>query len=182
MPDYAALLRVIEGETVFGLESDSRIRQAANQMSALALLSLFKTFETAESEWSSRLAEMLSEVPTTDPTYLIGFDIGQWEGLGAEEPEEPSEYPDDPSVHYLKLRFRNEDAAYYQFHLFPVLDEPYVMGAARKREGACQHLRIDLARPELLQAFIENLRRNPHLLAVEESSEEEFLRAPSNAV
>ena len=91
------------------------------------------------------------------------------------EPEEPTEV-------YLRLIFRNEDAAYYQFHLFPDLEADYVLGAARKRTGAVQHVRLALSRPEALQSFIESCRSNPHFLRVEQSTAEEFARAPSNGI
>jgi len=54
--------------------------------------------------------------------------------------------------------FRDEDAAYYQFPLFPHLEAEYVLGAARKRAGAVQHLRLELSRSEALQSFIESCR------------------------
>lgn len=62
------------------------------------------------------------------------------------------------------------------------MDEPFLSGGARKREGVFQHVQVDLPRPDDLQLFIEGLRKNPHLIAVEESSEEVFLKAPSHAV
>jgi hypothetical protein len=78
--------------------------------------------------------------------------------------------------------FRNEDAAYYQFPLFPSMGDPFLAGGARKREGEFQHVRVDLTRPDDLQLFIEGLRSNPHLMAVEESTEEIFWAAPSHGV
>lgn len=62
------------------------------------------------------------------------------------------------------------------------MDEPFLAGGARKRELQFQHLRVDLAHPDDLQLFIEGLRSNPHLIAVEESSETAFWEAPSHAV
>lgn len=95
---------------------------------------------------------------------------------------ELKDLPVTASEHYLKLRFTNEDACYYQFHLFPTFDEPFIMEAARKRAGDTQYLKVGLAHADRLQAFIQNLRGNPHLVAIEESSKEEFAKASSHAV
>ncbi len=116
------------------------------------------------------------------PGSLIGFDDGRWQGKEVEDESELPPIPEAACTFYLKLEFRNEDAAYYQFPLFPAMDEPFLPGGARKREDQYQHLRVDLAHPDDLQLFIEGLRSNPHLIAVEESSETVFWAAPSHAV
>jgi hypothetical protein len=99
------------------------------------------------------------------------------------DPEsDTSEAPEKPTEYYLRLVFRNEDAAYYQFPIFPNLEADYLLGAARKRAGAVQHIRLELSRPESLQTFIEACRKNPHFLSVEDSTADDFQRAPSNAI
>jgi hypothetical protein len=117
-----------------------------------------------------------------DPSALVSLDDGRWQGLETSCESELSPVPEARSSHYLKLTFRNEEAAYYQFPLFPPMDEPFLAGGARKRELQYQHVRVDLERSEDLQLFIEGLRSNPHLIAVEESSEEIFHAAPSHSV
>ncbi|HEY5891991.1 MAG TPA: hypothetical protein VIT91_02060 [Chthoniobacterales bacterium] len=90
--------------------------------------------------------------------------------------------PDQSVQFFLKLIFASEEAAYYQFDLFPDLSARFVLGSARKRSGAIQFIRIALDRPESLQSFIEICRANPHLVRIEESTEDEFESAPSNAI
>lgn len=86
------------------------------------------------------------------------------------------------SEHYLRLVFANEDAAYYQFPVFPNFSADYIVGVGRKRAGASQYIRLELSRADFLQAFIGDCRSNPHLIRIDEASADEFLRAPSNAV
>ncbi len=188
-PDATLLLRAIAGETVFGLDVDSRIRQAANGMSARLMIELFHRLDTSSADWEREFISALNAIEedcgTGDPSFLIGFDDGRWQGLEAGEDfeeEEEEEEPDTSSEHYLQLRFTSEDAAYFQFHLFPTFDEPFIQGAARKREGDSQFLMIEVARKEDLQIFIQNLRRNPHLVAVEEITAEAFENAASQAI
>jgi hypothetical protein len=84
--------------------------------------------------------------------------------------------------YYLRLVFRNEDAAYYQFALFPNTDRDYIVCAGRKRAGDAQYIRLELTEARFLKSFIEECRRNPHFLRVEECSAEDFRDAPSHAV
>jgi hypothetical protein len=182
MPDTANLLRCIAGETVFGLDTDSRIRQAANGMSALLLIELFHRCDESKPGWEAEFAEALSEFSTGDPSALVALDNGQFDHLPSSGESSLAPIPEANFTYYLKLIFRNEDAAYYQFPLFPAMDDPFLAGGSRKREGNCQHVRVDLPRPGDLQLFIERLRHNPHLIAVEESSEETFHSALSHGV
>lgn len=185
MPDPSLLLRAIAGETVFGLDVDSRIRYASNSMTARLLVDLFQRCDDTQADWVQRFTESLDECKVGGPDLLMGLDDGR---AGHEEAlDENDGSLDDPGEAegfpcYLKLVFTNAEAAYYQFPLFPALNEPFVLGAARMRESEFQHLRVDLRRREDLQRFIEGLRVNPHLVAVEESSEEVFGKAPSHAV
>lgn len=184
-PDPALLLKVLEGETVFGLDTDSKIRQAANEVSALLAYQLYKRCDTADPEWVAKFADDMLEYSSGDPCALIGFDDGRWQGLpcGEKDACELEEIDEEDYVSYfLRLDFRDKEAAYYMFSLFPALDEPYIRGAARKRTEASQYLRVDLARAEDLQPFIQGLRGNPHLLEVHEVEEDEFWSAPSHGV
>ena len=151
-------------------------------MTALALIEAFIRCDESKPDWLQGFAKSLSEICTRDPDMLIGCDDGSYES--SDDVPEPSHELDesDAKRHYLKLVFENEDAAYYQFWLYPPLSEPYISGAARKREGRFQHLMVELAGEDILLRFIKGLRTNPHLVAVEESSEEIFNAAPSNSI
>jgi len=110
---------------------------------------------------------------------VIGFATP---GRGTTDPSDAEVEADERREYCLKLVFRDEQAAYYQYPLFPDLNAHYILGAMRKRTGAVQHLRVTLSSPEVLQAFIESCHVNPHLLRVEKSTVDEFDRAASNAV
>lgn len=169
---------ILNRRPVFSLDVDSLIRQAANRLTARALLELLTRMDVKQPEFTSSLSNLLAEVGVED-TILIGFSSGhQRTSDDSTEVKEPSE----PSVHYLKLVFEDEQAAYYQFHLFPSFDAPYIMQVSRKRAGAVQHMRLELTDPGALQVFIEECRRNPHFLRVEESTRDEFASAPSHGV
>ncbi len=169
---------ILNRRSVFGLEVDSLIRQAANRLSARALLEFLLRMDTDKPDFVPALAALLAEVGFED-TYLIGFSSG-YEPVG--DGSAPQKEVVEPSVHYLKLVFHDEQAAYYQFNLFPKFDAPYILGVGRKRTGPVQHLRLELSNASALQPFIEDCRSNPHFLRVEESTLEEFRDAPSHAV
>jgi hypothetical protein len=182
-PDPCLLIRLLAGERVFDRDTDRKILQAANEVSGRALFELFRRCDAGSPGWSREFAAGLMGLSTGDPAALIGFDDGRWQGLEEAGDERPEEDRRVTSVDcYLRLEFTNAEACYYQFHLFPRLDEPFLCGVSRKRAGESQYLRVELARPEDLQMFIQNLRRNPHLRHVHDSSEEEFRAAPSHAV
>jgi hypothetical protein len=165
---------------VFGLDVDSHIRQASNRLTARALFEILGRFDDESADFASQISAFFAEFRGEERTSLIGFATDDIPSR-APETDAPLE-PEKPTEIYLRLIFRDENAAYYQFHLFPDLDADYVLGAARKRAGAVQHLRLELSRPEALQSFIESCRTNPHFLRVEQSTAEEFERAPSNGI
>jgi len=165
---------------VYGLDVDSLIRQAANRLTAKALFEVLGRFDDESHEFASQLSTFFSEFPGEQVSSLIGFDWGT--NSTGEQVSNTAQLPEKPTEFYLRLVFRNEDAAYYQFPLFPNLDSEYVLGASRKRAGAVQHLQLELSHPEALQPFIEACRTNPHFLRVEESTAEEFQRAPSHGI
>ncbi|MGB0582564.1 MAG: hypothetical protein ACPGVU_23005 [Limisphaerales bacterium] len=181
-PDPKLLCRVLGGAAVFDRDTDSKILQAANGMSARAMFELFKRCDTKQKGWELGFAAALMEMTTGDPSILIGFDDGRTQGLEADEADLPEDMSETSADYYLKIEFTDADACYYQFHLFPAFDEPFIEGAARKREDRFQHVLVTLAHPDDLQVFIQNLRRNPHLRRVHDSSLEEFNDAPSQAV
>ncbi|HEY1172743.1 MAG TPA: hypothetical protein VGH19_15355 [Verrucomicrobiae bacterium] len=179
-PDQIADI-ILSRRSVYGLDTDSRIRQVANQLTARALFELLAQLDDQASDFPLQLSTLLLELGDDlhlKDKYLISFDTGN---LPADAPEvTPPPAPEEPSVHYLKLIFQNEDAAYYQFHFFPDLETGYILGAARKRTGDAQHIRLELTHPSALQTFIESCRSNPHFLRVEESTAEQFRQAPSH--
>jgi len=130
-------------------------------------------------DFDSHVSDALSDLSGPEMIGVIGFATSQTQ---FKDPSELSREPEDPTEYYLKLVFTDEQAAYYQFDLFPDLNANYILGASRKRAGAVQHIHITLSGPTFLQSFIESCRSNPHFVRVEESTAVEFERAPSNAV
>ncbi len=181
-PDPSELFRLLSGEQVFGRDTDSKILQAANEVSARAMFEMFRRCDASRNGWAAEFGDELMEIATGDPSVLIGFDDGRRQGLDSDGEDLPEDDSSMASDFYLRLEFTDEDASYYQFHLFPPLDEPFIQGASRKREGACQHLMVTLARPNDLQVFIQHLRSNPHLKEVHDSTAEVFHAAPSHAI
>ncbi len=85
--------------------------------------------------------------------------------------------------HSFRITFQNEDAAYYQFHVFPPVPFlPWVTGWARKRDGQTQVILVELADANGRDRFLELLCENPHVSKIEEISEEEFTYAPSHEI
>ncbi len=181
-PDPSELIRLLSGEQVFGRDIDSKVFQAGNEVSARAMFEMFRRCDTSRDGWAEEFADGLMEIVTGDPSVLIGFDDGRWHGLESEGEDQPVDDSAAACDFYLRLEFTDEDASYYQFHMFPSLDEPFIHGAARKREGRCQHLMVTLTHPDYLQVFIQHLRSNPHLKEVHDSTAEVFNAAPSNAI
>jgi hypothetical protein len=182
IPDPTELIRLLCGEQVFGRDTDSKILQAANEMSARVMFEIFKRCDTSREGWEVEFADGLMEITTGDPSVLIGFADGRSQGLESSGAEVQDEDSTAASDFYLRLEFSDEDACYYQFHLFPTLDEPFIQRAARKREGKCQHLMVTLAHLDDLQVFIQRLRFNPHLKEVHDSTVDVFNAAPSHAI
>jgi len=88
---------------------------------------------------------------------------------------------EEPFTVPLRIHFRDEQAAYYQYHLFPP-DLDYITGSSRKRDGASQVLILTLRSRKHLDDFIAVCRCNPHFVSLEQISEEEFWKAPSHGV
>jgi hypothetical protein len=181
-PDPTKLIRLLCGEQVFDRDTDSKIHQAANEMSARVMFEIFRRCDTSREGWEGEFADGLMELTTGDPSVLIGFADGRSQGLESSGAEVQDEDSTTASDFYLRLEFSDEHACHYQFHLFPTLGEPFIKRAARKREGECQHLMVTLARPDDLQVFIEHLRSNPHLKGVHDSTADVFNAAPSHGI
>jgi hypothetical protein len=74
-------------------------------------------------------------------------------------------------------------AAFYQFHVFPpVVYLPWVSGWARKRNASTQLILVELKGDADRDRFLELCCENPHVLKIEEISEDEFTEAPSHAI
>ena len=83
----------------------------------------------------------------------------------------------------FRITFQNEDAAFYQFHVFPpVVHIPWVSGWARKRNASTQLILVELKVEEDRDRFLELCCENPHVLKIEEISEDEFTATPSQAI
>ncbi len=171
---------ILNRRQVYDLDTDSRIRQAANRLTARALFELLAHLDDQSPDFATHLSALLHRFPGEKASHVIGFKTGALPTAHEQSPIPAP--PKEPSEHYLRLVFRDELAAYYQFHLFPDLDAHYVCSTSRKRDGAVQHLRLTLSHPEALQVFIESCHSNPHFLRVEQSTADEFHRAASNAI
>ena len=169
---------VLGKKQVYSLDVDSRIREAADRLTARAFFEFLSRLDDREPRFGEELEDLCRSV-LKDDTYLIGFDDGTRTG---DESEVAPEEKIAEAVYYLRLVFVDADAAYYQFPLFPDLDRDYIVCAGRKRSGEAQYIRLELTEARFLKMFIEECRRNPHFVRVEECSAEECRDAPSNAV
>src|SRR5882724_4053524 len=110
---------VLNRRPVYDLDTDSHIRQVANRLTARALFELLSRLDDQSPEFASRLTSLIRELPIEGVSCMIGFDTGDIP-IADEQPDISE--PPEPGEHYLRLVFRDEQAAYYQFHLFPNLD------------------------------------------------------------
>jgi hypothetical protein len=83
--------------------------------------------------------------------------------------------------HAFRIRFKDEDAAYRLFHVFPGNDLPLLGRLARKRDGRDHVVLLDTTDDDV-EKFLELCRSNPAVVAVLSISEAEFWTAPSNAI
>jgi len=173
--DRAILDVVLERGSHYGLDTDSRIRALANRLTARALFAALEPVAGTR-DFSRRVAALLNATEAAGTEYLIVLNTPRGASAGT------SATNSGAVEYYLRLVFRNADAAYYLFHVFPDLNAPYILGASRKRAGAVQYLRVELQGAEWLDPFIEACRANPHLVRVVRSTARAFQRAPSNAI
>jgi hypothetical protein len=180
-PTVEKLMRVLYRDgVVYDIDTDSLIRQYANNTSALALFGILTRMDDAAPDFGDHLRAAVKEANMFGPSCLMSFDDGSWDHLPQGEPEEEADAT-STSEHFLKLVWVSDEAAYFAFSMLTYLDAPYIRGASRKREGNMHHLRLELDSPERLDKFIASLR-GPFFVKVEESTEEIFNKAPSHAV
>lgn len=182
-PSPEKIIEIVQGSrTVYDLDTDSRIREAANGISTLALMKCLERMDEDAPDFREQIAKELASLWQGGASSLVSWDTGQWDSAKQHDETPADEEPEQPSEYFLKLVFSSPDAAYFQFPLFPTLEQEFIRGASRKREGAIQHLRLELSSPQHLQTFVESLRGNPHFERVEESTAEEFWKAPSHGI
>jgi len=166
---------VLSRREVYGLDIDSRIREAANHLTARAFFEVLARIDMNAPDIGSVLSDAFSEF-RSELAGVFGFATPQMRMADATQ----FETADEKTKQFcLKLIFCDEQAAFYQEPLFPDLDADYVLGATLKRKGAVQHLRVTLSSADALQTFMESCHANPFLLRVENSTDEEFERVVS---
>ena len=84
----------------------------------------------------------------------------------------------------VRIRFKSDEAAYYQFHVFPPSSpSPEAFSQSSRKRSGCSQLILFVPQPDFgLSAFVELCQANPHVLSVEEIAESEFWSAPSDSV
>ena len=83
----------------------------------------------------------------------------------------------------FRITFQTEQAAFYQFHVFPPVEYlSWARGWARKRSGNSQLILIELNSEDYRDRFLQLCCENPHVLKIEEIHEEDFTTAPSHEV
>lgn len=162
---------------VYDITTDTAIRSAGEKLSARSIFVLLSKTDETSPDFESQVRESL-------PPFINDDTV--WAG----EIMQPV-FDDEPVVQeitgttivYLRLVFRDAECAYWQFPLFPTLSHVGITGAGRKREGAVQHIRLEVTTKEVADELItEWLGENYHLLRVEPSDEATFVNAPSHAV
>lgn len=81
----------------------------------------------------------------------------------------------------LRIRFTDAQCAYERFHQFPPETE-FIEGMSRKRAGDCQVMLLKVPRETCLQDFLALCRAESSIIEVLHITEDEFWRAPSNAI
>ncbi len=82
----------------------------------------------------------------------------------------------------LQIRFTDGQHAYDLFGSFPPQDVDYIEGWERKRVGDSQVILLHLESAVNLDDFLSLCRRHPNVVEVIAITEDEFRRAPSNAI
>ncbi len=88
----------------------------------------------------------------------------------------------DMPVYPLRVRFKSADLAYELFYSFPPQDLDWIEGWSRKRDGDSQVILLRVSSEERLQDFLALCKKNRDITAVVQITEDEFWRAPSNAI
>jgi hypothetical protein len=166
---------ILSKREVYGLDVDSRIREAANHVTARAFFEVLARIDMNAPDIGSVLSDTFSQY-RSELVGVIGFATPQ---MRTADPREFETAEEKAKQYCLKLIFSDEQAALYQEPLFPDLGADYILGATCKRKGAVQHLRFTLSSADALQTFMESCHANPFLVRVETSTDEEFERAIS---
>ncbi len=82
----------------------------------------------------------------------------------------------------LRIRFTSVMRAYETFHTFPPQDLDCLDGWSRKRDGDSQVILLRMCDPSRLQDFLDLCTANPDIREVTRITEDEFHKAPSNAI
>lgn len=206
-PTVEKLMRVLYRDgVVYDIDTDNVIRAYANRMTALAFFDVLSGMDDAAPDFGDTLREGLEEVTFLSINRLVRSEDGSWvrwdelpkedvqdadmthwlaacqEGKGTKSDLKETDDSLPSSVHYLRLVWVSNEAAYFAIHMLAYLDAPYVQSASRKREDNVHHLRLELESPERLDHFITSLRDCPFFVKVEESTEDIFNKAPSHAM
>ena len=87
------------------------------------------------------------------------------------------------SKYCFRITFQTEEAAFYQFHVFPPVSHlNWILGWARKRNGNSQLVLLELKSEEFRDRFLELCCENPHVLKIQEIAEEDFTNTESHDV
>jgi hypothetical protein len=169
------LVAVLNGDPRYGIEIDSALRTIGHALPAAVCLKWFATLDESSPLFRQSIMDMLKHAQMVSGERL--YEIR----LVDESDKELPEKAEDEFTTAVRIRFSDEKAAYYQYHIFPP-DLDYVSGCSRKRDGASQVMLLTLRSKKHLDDFIAVCRRNPHFVGIETISEEEFWKAPSNGV
>jgi hypothetical protein len=169
------LAAVLAGESRYGIEIDSALRAIGHTLPADLSLEWFAKADDSAASFRQSVMSMLEVAERTGGEKLYEISL--------HDTSENETMPafDEQFTIPLRIRFRDEQAAYYQFHIFPPSPD-YITGWSRKRDGASQVVLLSLTSRKHLDDFISVCRHNPHFVSIEEISEEEFWKAPSHGV
>jgi hypothetical protein len=163
---------VLAGAERYGLEIDSALRTIGHAMPADVWFKWAATLDDSSPNFKENVLKSLSLAH--ELSSEIKYDIAYV--------DEPSDGVQEKEFQVaLRIRFTNQDAAFYLFSNFPGEDLDYVGGCSRKRDGDSHVMLLTLPSRKHLDNFIEVCRRNPHFVGAEIISEEEFWKAPSNS-
>jgi len=178
MPESKAdkLAAVLAGGSHYSVEIDSALRTIGHALPTDLCLKWFLSLDDSSATFRQSVLDMIGIAKDIAGERLYEHEIV--DTASDEEPDSPTE---NQFTVPLRIRFRDEQAAYYQYHLFPP-ELDYVNGFSRKRDGASQVLILSLRSRKHLDDFIAVCRSNPHFVSIEEISEEEFWKAPSHGV
>ena len=107
---------VLNRRQVYDLDTDSQIRQAANRLTARALIELLTRLDDQSPDFQSHLSTLLRNLPGEELSSLIGFYAPSNAGPQPDNPGPSTETRE----HHLRLVFRDEQAASSNSLSFPI--------------------------------------------------------------